>query len=102
MGLNSRVTIKSAAAGSAADGTPTDVWTDVCTVWAEIRHPSGVETIKAGAEKSVVKASIKIRRRADITSAMRAVHGTTVYDIEAVLPDEVGRQNMFLACKVTS
>jgi SPP1 family predicted phage head-tail adaptor len=47
-----------------------------------------VEAIKAGAEASVVQASIRIRYRTDVTSAMRVVHGSTTYEIKAVLPDE--------------
>lgn len=100
MGLNSRITILQRQPGQDALGQPTEVWTTVATVWGEIRHPSGVEALRADAQVSVVKASIKVRRQAGITSAMRAVYGTTTYDIQAVLPDEVERQNMFLVCQV--
>lgn len=101
MGLNSRVTICQRAAGTDALGQPIETWATVATVWAEIRHPSGVEQIKAGAEVSTVLASIRVRRRAGITAGMQAVHGALVYDIEAVLPDEVDRIYMFLVCKLT-
>lgn len=100
--LNCRVTVRQRSTGSDELGQPLESWADVCTVWAEIRHPSGVELIKAGAEVSVVRASIKVRQRPGITAAMQAVHGARVYDIEAVLPDEVDRLHMFLVCKVTT
>lgn len=100
--LNCRVTIRQRQAGEDDHGQPLETWADVCTVWAEIRHPSGLETIKAGAEVSVVRASIKVRRRTGITSAMQLVHGGRTYDIEAILPDEVDRLYMLLVCKVTA
>lgn len=102
MALNSLITIRQRVAGADALGQPADAWVDVCTAWSEIRHPSGVELIKAGAEVSVVRASIKVRQRQGITAAMQAVHGARVYDIEAVLPDEVDRLHMFLVCKMTT
>ena len=102
MALNSQIVIRQRAAGEDAHGQPLETWADVCTVWAEIRHPSGLETIKAGAEVSVVRVSIKVRKRAGITPAMRVVHGAALYDIEAVLPDEVERLYMHLVCKATS
>ena len=102
MALNSLVTVRQRSAGSDELGQPLESWADVCTVWAEIRHPSGVELIKAGAEVSVVRASIKVRRRTGITAAMQLVHGGRTYDIEAILPDEVDRLYMLLVCKVTA
>lgn len=102
MGLTRRVTLRQPAAGSDALGQPAAGWVDVAAVWADIRHPSGVESIKAGAEVSVVRASIKINRRAGVTHGWQAVHAGTVYDIEAVLPDEVDRQYMFLTCRMVA
>ena len=99
--LNSRVSIQQRTGAADALGQPTETWAELAAVWAEIRHPSGVQQIKAGAEVSAVRASIKVRQRDDVTPAMRVVHGATSYDIKAVLPDEVGRAFMFLVCEVT-
>ena len=99
--LNNRVTVKQRASGSDANGEPATTWTDVCTVWADIRHLSGIEAIKAGAEMSTVKASIRIRYRADITAGMRVHHGSTVYEIDAVMPDAQSRESVTMACRVT-
>jgi SPP1 family predicted phage head-tail adaptor len=81
-------------------GQPVANWTELAKVWADIKHPSGAEAIAADKVVSVVKASIKVRKRADVTAAMRVVHGATIYAIKAVLPDERSRQHMFLACEV--
>lgn len=97
--MNSLIEIRQRDAGADAGGQPLKTFnTVVASLWAEIRHPSGVEQVRAGAQVSVVQASIKVRRRDGITPGMRAVHGSAVYDIRAVLPDEIERINMFLVC----
>lgn len=85
--FDQRVTLRTRAAGQDAIGQPVLTWTDVATVWANVRYNSGAESIKAGADTSVVKASIRIRSGASVTPAMRAVHGTVVFEIKAVLPN---------------
>lgn len=100
--LNRRVTIKAPSTEQDEIGQPLDVWSDVATVWANIRHANGSETIKADAEASTVKASIRIRYRADITSAMRVHDGAVVYEIKAVLPDVVTRDSVDLVCEVVT
>lgn len=83
-------------------GTPipgTEAWIDVATVWADVLHKSGLGTIKADAEVSIVRASIRIRRRAGVDAAMRVLFGSSVYSIEAVLPGPT-REYMDLVCKL--
>ena len=97
---NRQVVIQQLAAGQDAIGQPVQTWSALATVWANIKHLSGLETIKGGAESSSVKASIRIHYRADVTSAMRVVHGSTTYEIKAVLPDVEGRRHLDLVCEV--
>lgn len=82
-------------------GQPSAAWSEVATVWADIRHLSGSEAIKADAPVSSVKASIRIRARAGIDAGMRVVHGAEIYDIEAVLPGQT-KEHVDLACVRTS
>ena len=97
--LNQRVTIEHLVSGQDAIGQPVQTWTTLATVWADVRHLSGLETIKADAETSVVKASIRIRYRADVNATMRATLDGRVYAIKAVLPG--GRKAWLdLACEV--
>lgn len=85
--LRDRITIQRKTAGTDAWGAPLpEAWADYASLWSNIRHLSGTESIKAGADVSVVRASIRIRWRTDITAGMRVLHGAAVYDIEAVLP----------------
>ena len=96
--LDRRVTIKQRATGQDAIGQPVDTWTTVATVWANKRYVSGLETIKGGADVSIVKASIRIRYITGIDAGMRIEDGTEVFDIEAVLLDRAaGRVD--LVCK---
>lgn len=99
--LDKRVTLQQPATGEDAAGQPSTSWSDVATLWANIRLQSGLETIKAGAEKSIVRASVRIRYRTGITAGMRILHGTTAYNIEAVLPDP-GKRHVDLVCEVVA
>lgn len=99
--LRHRVTIQSRTEGQDDLGQPLLTWTDLATVWADVRHPGGLESIKADAIVSTVRASIRIRYRTDITAAMRVLHAGRVYEIKAVLPDDTTRQTVDLACEVT-
>ena len=100
--LNRRVTLQQPAAGFDELGQPIPGWTDVATVWADIRMKSGLESIKAGASVSVVQASIRIRYRAGVNAGMRVVHNLTAYNITAVQPDVGGREFVDLVAEVVS
>lgn len=102
MALNNQITIQQRTSATDALGQPVETWSDLAVVWGEIRHVSGMQQIKADAEISTVRASIKVYQRADITAAMRVLHGSTTYDIKAVLPDALGRVYMFLVCEVAA
>lgn len=99
--LDTRITIQSLTAGYDEIGQPVESWSEVASVWASVRHVSWLETIKSGADVSVVKVSVRIRYRAGIDAGMRVLHGAEVFDIRAVLPD-ARRQYVDLVCqKVT-
>lgn len=98
--LNSRIKIQKKGGVTNSWGEPDpDSWTDVVTVWANIRHQSGSESIKSDKPTSEVRASIRIRWRTGIDAGMRVLHGSTVYSIDAVLPDAVGRVHLDLVCR---
>lgn len=98
--LRDRITIQRKTAAADAWGTPEPQgWEDHAKVWSNVRHQSGSESIRAGADVSIVRASIRIRWRAGIDAGMRVLHVGQVYDIEAVLPG-VGRQHVDLVCRV--
>lgn len=100
--LNRRCTLQ--APGTTQDelGQPIPGWTDVATVWGDVRLRSGLESIKAGAQVSVVQASIRIRYRAGLNAGMRLVHNLQAYEILAVQPDVGGREYVDLICQVVN
>jgi SPP1 family predicted phage head-tail adaptor len=98
--LNKRVTIQKLGDDQDDDGQPIQTWQDVATVWANVRNLNGLETVKADADTSIVKASIRIRLRRDVTSGMRVVLRDKVYEIMASLTDEEKDEHLDLVCKV--
>ena len=100
--LNRRCTLQQPGTATDELGQPIPGWTDVATLWADIRMKSGLEAIKAGASVSVVQASIRIRYRAGINAGMRIVHNLTAYNITAVMPDVGGREYVDLVAEVVA
>ena len=102
-GLNRHITIQRRGTATDSWGTPlpgVENWAEVGKAWASIKTLSGLGTIKADAQASTIKASIRVRWRTDLTAGMRVLHGTTVYDVRAVLPDVAGREYVDLVCEV--
>lgn len=100
--LDRRITLQRLTDGVDEIGQPVQAWANVSNVWANVRYLSGIQTIKSDALVSIAKASIRIRRRTDVVAGMRALLGSTVFEIKAVLPDEQGREWVDLVCEVKS
>ena len=99
--LDTPVTLQRRATGQDDWGQPMEGWEDVAQVWADVRHLSGVESIKAGADVSVVRSSVRIRPIAGIDAGMRVLLNGQHYDIKAVLPG--GRRGWVdLVCEVAA
>lgn len=99
--LRHRVTIQSLSAGSpqrTGSGQPDKAWATAATVWASIEPLRGREFFAADAVQSKVAVRIRIRYRAGITAAMRVLHGSTVYPIEAVVDPENRHVELQLMC----
>ncbi|KRC30680.1 phage head closure protein [Acidovorax sp. Root217] len=101
--LNRRITIQ--RPGTARNDLNEVVpggWVDVAAnVAASIKTLNGAQTIKADAVTSKVRASIRVRFRTDIDASMRVVHGATVYQVLASIPDEERREHTDLVCEVS-
>lgn len=102
--LRHRVTIQQLVAGSPQKtpmGAPDEAWTDVATVWADVRPLRGKALFEAQQALSRVNTVIEIRYSATVaavTSAMRATLGNVVFDIEAVVNPEYNNQRLLLQC----
>jgi SPP1 family predicted phage head-tail adaptor len=102
--LRDAVTIQEATISRSASGQPLESWGDVDTVRANIQAVSGkeffnmVDAKSGGKRVSSVTTKIIIRYRDDVVPSMRVVHGSTVYDIIAVLGDDP-RKPLQLMCE---
>ena len=97
--LTQRITLSGLSAGTDALGQPLQTWVDVTTTWADVRFVSGIETIKAGREISTSRASVRIRRRGNVSRQMRVRIGGVEYEIVDVVPS-VDRAWLTLICEV--
>ena len=98
--LKHRITIQQRNSGRDAAGQPVLTWSDIAqNISASIIHQTGLQVLKAGAEVSIVKSSIRVRYITGITAGMRIVHGSTIYDIKAVLPDLEKKQHVDFICE---
>lgn len=97
--LNTQVSIRRQEQVQTGGGQVVGQWVEHARVWGNVKFPSGIGSIKAGTDVSLVRASIRIRFREDIRSDMRVVAGGAVFDIKAVLPDLVSREYVDLVCQ---
>lgn len=101
--LNRKVVIKYLGPGQDDIGQPiATAPLTLATVWADIRFPRGLETIKAGAQTSVVSGSVRIRRRADVKASMWLEVDGMKLQIKSVLPDMEDRSRIDLTVEVIS
>lgn len=103
--LRHRVKIYTPATGEQTNGQPNVGRTLFAERWANIATTGGLETIKAGAVTSSIKASIRLRYCADLNATMEVDHiaggVTTTYRVLAVLPDQQRRVHVDLVCEIT-
>ncbi len=92
-GLHRRVIIQKTEDHRDPSGQVIHVWSDLATVWAEIKGISGRELMSSGAVFSEATIRIWMRYRDDVTTANRLIYTLPniqgqVYSILAVIPDD--------------
>lgn len=100
--LDDRIHVQRKTGGKDGWGTPgPEAWENITPnrIAADVKHLSGLGTIKADAEVSIVRASIRIRRRRDVTGGMRVLFDGSVYSIKSVLPGPT-RECIDLVCEL--
>ena len=97
------ITIQEPTVARSESGQPVESWSDVDTVRANIYSVSGKEWFQAqkdiGQRATSVTAKMIIRYRSDVTPDMRIVHGSTNYNIIAVLGGDDPRKPLQLMCE---
>ena len=86
--LRHRVSIEQRVTAVNSYGESETVWVEWADVWAAIEPLSGKEYLAAQQVQSSVSCRITLRRIAGLLPSMRIVHGNTVYNIAAILPDK--------------
>ncbi len=82
--LRHRITLQQAVDTPDAAGGNARSWQDIATLWAEIEPLSGGEKVQAMAVTATQKYRLRLRYRADITTAQRFVRDGQVLNIHAV------------------
>jgi SPP1 family predicted phage head-tail adaptor len=102
--LRHRIALQRKTAGSpqrTGSGAPDAAWTTVATVSASIEPLRGKEFTDSLAVQSSVSVRIRIRYSSEIAgvdASWRALHGSTVYSIEAVINPDVRNAELQLMC----
>lgn len=73
-------------------GQQVDTWTDVKTVWAEIKPMQGQEYFTVSSERAEITHEIRIRGGVTVRARDRLKFGTRIFDIRHVADQyEVGK-----------
>ena len=83
--MRRRIALQAPVRGADGGGGGAVVWQTVATVWAGIRALSGTEQVVADGLQGRVTHELTIRKRMDVSPAMRVVYGARVFVIWAVL-----------------
>lgn len=86
MQLSHRVKIEQKVGTVDAIGQPVEAWVEVISIWAHVKFLRGLEFIKSNQDVAYIQASIRTRKRSDVTTAMRATYDGITYNIVAILP----------------
>jgi SPP1 family predicted phage head-tail adaptor len=100
--LNKRIVIERKELSQNDWGQPAESWVTYASVRASFKTVTGMrfvnnEQFAGGTEIGMATTSIRIRKRTDITSAMRVRHRGRIFDIREVLPDNAGNEFTDLA-----
>jgi SPP1 family predicted phage head-tail adaptor len=92
--LDRRITLQAYTSSENEFGEVIETWTDLATVWANVRELRGTERFEAARLTAVVDAFFTIRWRTDVVPKMRVSYEGELFDIQAVmeLPRREGLQ----------
>src|SRR5216684_4568255 len=104
--LNRRLHLQKAVMVADAEGTTTETWTDLDTVWAHVDPVSARELFQAGQPEERISHQITIRWRADVTAKMRFLFFATaatatprIFLIHTMLDPDEGHRELDCMCE---
>lgn len=87
--LRHRVTLQSLTRTQEANtGAVIETWVNMGTVWAGVEPLSVRDFVSADTRQSQIVARIVMRPVAGMDETWRVVHGTKIYQIAGILPDQ--------------
>jgi SPP1 family predicted phage head-tail adaptor len=84
-GFDRRIVIEQPALIPDGGGGATVTWTTLATVWGRLQAVGGGEAVQGQRQHGATRHRITIRRRTDVTAAMRANCDGRVFNIRAVV-----------------
>jgi SPP1 family predicted phage head-tail adaptor len=96
--MNHRITLLKPPVGTDAAGQPLTEFSNVGTIWADVRFQTGAEVMRANAEVAIKRASVRIRARKDVDASWRIRYQGEEFDVKSALPD-ADRSFTFLVCE---
>ena len=97
--MNHRITLLRRDSSVDAAGRLSQIWAEVSTVWADVRFQSGAEVVRANADVSLKRASIRVRARKDVDAGWRVRYAGEEYEVKGPPLPDVDRQFMFIVCE---
>lgn len=97
MKLNDRITVQQP--GPAGDTLKKAQWVDLGVFWADVRHLTGSETLRSGADTSLLRASIRMWYRPEVGASSRVVHNGVIYAVKSPPLRNTDRRFMDLVCE---
>ncbi len=99
--LDTRVHITQRSTTQDALGQPVDTWSAFASLWADVRHQTGLQrALSADSPHATTKVSVRVRQNAcsrSIVPGMRAQISEQFYLVVDVLPQ--GRDGLDLVCR---
>lgn len=96
--LRDRITIQSFTESQSSSGAAVLTWSDVVTVWAEVRAATGYERFRTGTEIAQISHMIRIRYRAGVTPKNRILVDDRIFDITSVGDPDGRRIELMIWC----
>ena len=101
--LKHKIIVQARSATKDTYGQRVDSWTDIATVWADIRPIGGRERLAAKAYEAVMTHTVAVRYRAEflpVTTAdsHRIVFGARTFQIVAAMDHEEARKMIIFDC----
>lgn len=105
--LNKRLVLQRRTTTVDAEGTPTDAWVSMGSVWAQVTPTAGTERIVAGEVEAQITHQVTLRYRADLDPGVvgvtvlhntRLLLGNRILDVRSGISPEEHHVELDLIC----